>query len=189
MQPVAQDLKFIESACQSLDDYLLSDLLYWPMDDQPASGGISASRTTLGLLFLVIEHVRSRTLKDDQAERLALAQFEIEKIHRKWKVAWEKKVAAEFKTRLKAWEAFLTEARSDRKELTVRYRTEVRNRVILQLLLLDLAPDEIGQVHAMYGVDEWLKTTLKEGGFVWDVDLKPVFPEEKFWFLYRNLNT
>ncbi|MHC1785325.1 MAG: hypothetical protein AB9891_21690 [Anaerolineaceae bacterium] len=188
MQPVAQDLKFIETACQSLNDYLLSDLLYWPMDDQPASGGISASRATLGLLYLVVEHIRSRTLNTDQAEKLALAQVEIEKVHRKWKVAWEKKVAAEFKTRLKAWRNFLTEVRSDGKELTARYRTEVRNRVILQLLLLDLAADETGQVLALYNVDELLKSKLEEGVFVWDADLQPVFPEEKFWFLYRNLN-
>jgi hypothetical protein len=188
MQPVAQDLKFVESTCQGLNDYLLSDSLYWPIDDQPASGGISASRTTLGLLYLIIEHVRGKTLSEEQAERLASAQGEIERVHRKWKVAWEKKVAGEFKTRLRAWHNFLTEVRSDGKELRARYKTEVRNRVILQLLLLDLASDETSLVLAMYNTDEWLKSELDDDGFIWDAELQTVFPEEKFWFLYRNLN-
>jgi hypothetical protein len=187
MQPVAQDLKFIESASQSLSDYILSEILYWPMDDTPASLGKSASWTTLGLLFLVIEHIRRKPLNADQAERFAIAQTEIEKVHKKWKVAWEKKVVDEFKSRARQWYNFLKEYNSDVNDFKARYRVEVRNRVILQLLLLDLPLNETGLVQSLHLMDESLKGMLAEGDFIWSADLQSVFPEEKFWFLYRTI--
>lgn len=187
MQPVAQDLKFIESASQSLSDYILSELLYWPMDDEPASLGISASRTTLGLLYLVIEHIRRKHLNADQAERFAIALAEIEKTRRKWKVAWEKKVVDEFKSRARQWYNFLKEYSLKGNEFKSRYRVEVRNRVILQLLLLDLPLKETSLVQSLHRMDESLKGMLAEGNFIWSEDLQSVFPEEKFWFLYRKI--
>jgi hypothetical protein len=188
MHPVAQDLKFIESAAQSINDYVLSDLLYWPMDVEPASLGIGASRTTLGLLYLLIEYIRLKPLNEDQSERFAIAQAEIQKVHRKWKVAWEMKAVEEFKARTRQWYNFLKEGLENSAELKTRYHVEVRNRVILQLLLLDLPEKETGLVLALQSMDESVKGLLAKGDFIWSEDLKPVFPEDKFWFLYRMIN-
>ncbi len=188
MHPVAQDLKFIESAAQSINDYVLSDLLYWPMDVEPASLGIGVSRTTLGLIYLVVEHIRLKSLNEEQAERFAIAQAEIQKVHRKWKVAWEKKAVEEFKARSRQWSNFLNKDLENRAERKTRYRVEVRNRVILQLLLLDIPEKENGLILALHRMDGSLKGLLAKGDFIWAEDLKPVFPEEKFWFLYRMIN-
>jgi hypothetical protein len=187
MQPVDLDLNFIENTCHDLNDYVLSDLLYWPVDYEPINSGTTPSRTTIGLLRLVVEQVRLRNLNEDQTERLEICQLTIDKVHRKWKVAWEKKVVGEFKSRVRTWHAYISEAESDRQLLHTNYRSQVQNRTILQLLLTDLPVDETALVLALHKIDEWLKTNLSEGPFIWDPELQSAFPEEKYWFLYRNL--
>jgi len=185
--PAAQDLNFIENAAQSLGDYVLSDLLYWPMDIRPASAVNSVSRTTLGVLYLIIEHLRRQRLSEDQEERFSICMAEIEKIRRKWNAAWQKKAAMEFKARTRQWYNFIHDCIEDDGELRPRYSVEVQNRVILQLLLLDIPENETGLVLALHKVDEFLKNILGEGKFVWDEQLQSTFSEDKFWFLYRNL--
>jgi hypothetical protein len=36
--------------------------------------------------------------------------------------------------------------------------------------------------------DQHLRGILDEGDFVWDADLKPAFPQSRFWYLYGEPN-
>jgi hypothetical protein len=186
MQPVEQDLKFIESTCQDLDDYILSNQLYWPVDHETYRDGISFSRVTIGLIRLITEQLRAVKLSEEQSSRLKEANRIIDNIQRKWKVAWGKKVSAEFKSRLNLWQEFIRECISDKKVLLSGFRTALSNRTILQLLLLDLPNEEAGLILSLHETDQWLRENLVEGPFIWDDEYQHTFPSEKFWFLYRK---
>lgn len=188
MQPIEQDLQFIESACQNLDDYLLSDHFYWPVDHETNRDGVSFSRATIGLIRLVTEQLRAIRLSEEQTARLKEVNKIIENNQLKWKVAWGKKVTAEFNSRLNLWQKFIQECISDKKVLLSGFRSSLINRTILQLLLLDLPKDEAGLVLALHEADQWLRETLPEGSFIWDDDFQHSFPPGKFWFLYRKLD-
>ena len=55
--------------------------------------------------------------------------------------------------------------------------------MILQELGDDLTP-ELKQ--ALARTDERLRLIVRTAGFVWDQRLEPIFPREKFWYLYTS---
>ncbi len=91
------------------------------------------------------------------------------------------------KARLDSLNWFLDDCISDPQRLRTEYPFEIRNRqrieVILQELGSDLAP-ELKQ--AVARADERIRLIVRTPGFVWDQRLEPIFPREKFWYLYTS---
>jgi hypothetical protein len=170
----AQDLQFLTEALPQLQDYLLSNELYWPLSN-------SLPRLTLGSLWLALARLDS--LQPTEAQKL---RAQVEPVYTRWRSAWEKKVAHEAVNRLRLWSQFLSDYASDPGQDADRYPTEVRGRVILQLLLRE-APD-LPENAALAEMDAMLKAYLIPGEFLWTADLQAVFPKPDFWYLYGTLN-
>jgi len=168
-----QDLQFVKESLPQLQDYLLSNELYWPL-----SG--SLPRLTLGALWLTLK--RMEVFLPAEAQK---AQPRVETIHVKWRNAWEKKAARETANRLRLWSQFLSDYVHASEQNASSYPTEVRGRVILELLQHDL-PD-LPEKAALAEADAVLKAHLLPGEFLWEADLQIVFPKPDFWFLYGTL--
>ena len=164
-----QNLRYFESALQELKDYLLSDVLFYPLT-------APLPRLTIGGLLLAQKELEVGNLGTHLYPKLA-------PIKSKWRAAWTKKSARELDARLRLWHNYLNDYRAKPEEYAADYKNEVRLRVMLELLV-----DEVGETPAeLIALDELLRIKIISGEFLWDGNLQSQFPEDKFWFLYGKL--
>ena len=167
---------------EELDAYLLSEQIYWPLS---ARGGGTMPKFTLGALLLAV--------KRGMGERPG-GRFEYERsnrlldtIRRKQKTAWEAKAAAEFRARLTLWTNFMNEYNRDREEHAGRYGYEVGRRVMLGLLQAETTQIPAAFVESLSGLDALLRGVFVPGAFIWEPEMRDVFPEGVYWYLYGSL--
>jgi len=176
MTSVEKDRAFLEAGIPELQDYLLSDELYWPI----TARGYDLPRLTIGGLLLAQERL------DVQGERIDMLLTQLEAVRSKWQVAWETKAGREFKSRLNLWGNYLTDYRQNPEGYADSYPHEVIYRVILELLRNEL-PADLPEREALYSLDTALRSSLIPGTFIWEPELQPGFPRDVYWFLYGTL--
>lgn len=162
----SQDTHIIREGLPQLKDYLLSNDIFWNLGSDP--------QLTLGNLLLAEKSLQaSGQLPAEDARQIA--------VHKKeWRTAWEKKAEKEFNSRLRLWSQYLAELGENPGRHGAHYRSDVRNRVLLELLAGE-APGLSGHLTSL---DSLLKKVTVSGDFVWDSSLGSGFPKTKFWFLY-----
>ena len=69
------------------------------------------------------------------------------------------------------------------------YSSEVRLRVLLEILGDDLGAAAPAELELLTALDARLKVNFKEGDFLWEEDLSAGFPKEKYWYLYGGVLT
>lgn len=167
------DIQFVKEALPQLQEYLLSNELFWPL-----SG--SLPRLTPGALLLAL--ARLGVSEPSIGQNLGA---QVETIRARWQTAWNTKAAREISNRIRLWSQYLADYHSAPDQNQDSYRTEVRGRVILELLLADVpgAPER----SALAELDSALKAHFVTGKFLWDSELEVIFPAKAFWFLYGSL--
>lgn len=169
-------LRSLEDAVQEIESFLLSkDVI------RARSGRSSLS---VGLISLNLRWLRPVVETEDQ-NRLQSVAAELAAVRDKWRVAWERKAAAELRSRLNLWREYLSDLEG-RPGLGSSYPQEVRNRAIA-VDLLDAAghQPEIKTLSAsLDAVDTRLRDSFQPGKFVWPQAPESAFPAEPFWFLY-----
>jgi len=173
MKTSDQDISFVSQALPQMQDYLLSNELYWPL-----SG--SLPRLTPGSLLLTI--LRLRVYQPSEAQK---AGIQLDVLRTKWHTAWEKKVGRELANRMRLWSQFLSDFTNSPEQNADSYPSEARGRAILQLLLAELP--EPPEMAPLAQLDSILKAHLIPSGFIWDAPLQAAFPASDFWFLYGKL--
>jgi hypothetical protein len=168
MPSPAEDRKYIEKGIDALENYLLSDVIYYPMIAPMPS-------LTLGGLMLAQRRLNAY-------EDASPLDMRLDTLRTRWRATWEKKAAQELRTRLKLWENYLNEYRYN-EDLAEYYAHEVRLRVMLGLLTDELKeePDEL------FVLDQLLRANFIPGEFIWDEVLSVEFSRDDFWFLYGSL--
>ncbi len=173
MYTAKQDLRYLSLALPELKEYLLSGELFWPL-----TGDVQ--RLTLGGLLFALARLGAV-----QLEQAQMFRRQMEAVKEEWRVTWEKKAAREVQNRLRLWSEFLRDYRNASEQNADWYASEVRWRVILNLLLKEL-PNPGGNP-TLEGLDELLKASFLPGDFAWDASLRSAFPADEFWFLYGEL--
>ena len=163
------DLLYLQTSLPELKNYLLSDILYYPLDG-------NLPRLTIGGILLS-EH----RLRDDKSTTHLIPKLTT--VKSAWRVAWTKKSTAELEARLRLWRNYLNDYRKNPEEYAPDYPHEIRWRVMIALLSaeVDKIPAEIAVL------DQLLRTKFISGDFVWDENLRTQFPEDEFWFLYGEI--
>ena len=187
MPTLEYDLGYLRVALTMLDDYLLSNDLYWSIGTSPPSGKPAYPSLTLGGLLLTQARAHAHPSPGKLIEQIALADEQLNAVRGRWRSAWGRKAARDYHARLNLWRDFLEEYRQNPEANLDRYAYEVRRRVMLGLL--DKEADEIPQaeVELLAGLDRLLRIVLIPGGFVWQKELASGFPEEPYWYLYGRL--
>ncbi len=173
MKDVNQELVFLQEAVPQLHDYLISDELYWPLRG-------SLPRLTLGSLLLAV--ARLKILAPSEVHDL---MPQVETIHARWRSAWEKKASREISNRVRLWSHFLSDQINEPDRNFGLYISEVRVRVILQLLFRELP--EAPEKSVLANLDDLLMARLLPSEFIWESELKSYFLKTEFWFLYGKL--
>jgi uncharacterized protein YukE len=176
MSSIEKDKTYLEAGISELDDYLLSQELFWPI----SARGFSLPRLTIGGILLAKARLEARN------ERIESLIAQLDAVRSKWQVAWETKAGQEVQTRLRLWSNYLTDYRHNPEGHADAYPYEVRYRVMLHLLLAELPtpPPEQG---ALSQLDSLLHASLIGDDFIWEADLQSGFPHEVYWFLYGKL--
>jgi len=173
MTAVEKDKAYIEAGIPELEDYLLSNELYWPISSHRSS----LPRLTIGGVLLAKARLEAR------GEWIGSLVMELDRIRGKWRVAWEKKAGREFDSRMRLWGNYLTDYIHSPENHADAYEYEIRYRVMLQLLLAELSSQH-GEQEALSQLDQMLRAQFLPSDFIWDPDLAGGFPREVYWYLY-----
>ena len=181
------DRRYVERGLEMLEDYLLADTGYWPIDTQAPAGEPAYPMLTLEGLKLSLMRLsayRGRLAFDHQIEKLT---FELDILQNRWAVAWEKKAKRAYDARLTMWGNYIEEYRSVPDAHADRYVYEVRLRVFLSILAQDVGDLDNGVYPLLREMDDFLKAALLPSKFIWDEELYVVFPADRYWYLYGKL--
>ena len=180
------DLRYVQASLDVLEEYLLSDEVFWPLGARPPKGTPEYPQLTLGALLLANERLAAYQVTPSQeVERLKI-QMEMERLHTKWTVAWEKKAAHSFSMRLRMWSDFIYDYQTSPHDNADRYAYETRLRAMLGLLLPEGKKPQ-AEVDLLSTLDTYLRAVLLPGAFIWEDELQDGFPAATYWYLYGSL--
>jgi hypothetical protein len=184
MPSVEYDLRYLKAGASSLENYLLSNDLYWPIGASPPAGEPPYPRLTLGAIQIAQKRSHARSLSAEQQAELSRLDELIDAIRARWRSAWKQKAAAEFRSRLNLWRNYIQDYRSNPEGNVDRYAYEVGRRV--QLQLLDQEVDDLPETEMklLDGLDKFLLAVLIPGPFIWESQLEAAFPRDIYWYLY-----
>jgi hypothetical protein len=182
LEKLRWDLDVLAAMAAEMDDYLKSDVLYWPMarGDMPKltlAGYLMRQRRLLQLADL---------LDDEEWGRLeaAIAQFNAalaEKI-----VRTEKRANEELGVRTRQWETYLKELPRDGGG--VNYSSAAENRAMIAALtdFLENPPyqPDAAVMRSLNVQDNNLRRRWQKGEFVWPSDWEQAYPKGEYWWLY-----
>lgn len=186
MQPIDPDLTYIRSSVRDLEEYLLSSVLFWPLSAR-GRGKLPAGATqlTIGTLLLSLKRLQAAAFTGQvEMEEIDQMAAEIQTLRRRWKSNWDKKANQEVHSRLNQWDHYVSELSSGESKHGD-YPYNIRQRVILGLLLDDLEFLDLPDQAHLDGLDQRLRNLTRPASFVWDDTLQMGFPQDVYWYLYR----
>jgi hypothetical protein len=164
---------FLTRAAEELQNYLLSEQVFWPLG---LGTHMEVSQLTPGNLLLC-----ERKIQCLSPGTFSSLIIKTEQTRLQWKSHWQQKAAREFLFRLKQWQEHFTEQG--------KYAQIVRDRVILELLQEEIETVKPGELDLLFKLDELVRSQTIPASFIWEPELEGIFSKEKFWFLYVNYPT
>lgn len=178
------DQQYIQSALEELESYLPSDQLFWPVNLSPPADLPGYPKLTPGNLLLALKRLENSASTSSSRAIARKLDDQVHALTTHWQSAWQDKIQHEYTSRLRQWGSFLQELDNGPEKQAPYYHTEVRLR-----LLLDLLADESDQeLPATVAFDAVLKQLFESGDFIWDDEDSAAFPPEKYWYLYGHVN-
>jgi len=178
MTPADPRLAWYAAAVDKLAAFLLSDPIVWPLDRK---AGLRQD-LSLGGLLLLQDELRVEAAHLSPEDRRLL-----EDLDRRWEVALREHASAlarkairEQAMRLHLWSAYLAEL--EERPAAGEYPQQVRHRVMLERL-----GDLSARPSATEPVDLRLRSSFQAGPFLWPAALQPLYPKDRYWFLYGAL--
>jgi hypothetical protein len=181
------DLRYLQAGAEILEDFLLSQDVYWPVGIQAPSGETPYPQLSLGGMALAQARAQARVHSPDETKQLQRVLEKIEVTHQRWRGAWGSKAAHEMNARLNQWRTFLEDYREHPQANYDRYRYEVFRRVIIALLKTQTDQMREAEQEMLDGLDALITALLVSSEFIWDNDLQSAFPRDLFWYLYGLL--
>jgi hypothetical protein len=181
------DLAVIEAMTAELEPYLLSDTLYWQLS--PARAVVPAApMLTIGGLVLRLHRLagQQQALTAEQRTRLATADQSFCDALKDWKAHAAARMVRELDARLKSWRWFVDDCQAHRRTCISHYPAETELRTLIALLLDKAAAyeDVSEQRELLAQLDARFRRWFEPGSFIWRPALEPVYPQERFWWLY-----
>ncbi|MCE1254255.1 MAG: hypothetical protein LWX83_11995 [Anaerolineae bacterium] len=175
-----KDYTLVTTAVFTLQEYLLSETLYWMVPFQ----GRQISLTP-GQLLLASKRLPLEALKPEDKEKSQKAINSWTSIRRQWLSAWHSKAEKEWNERIHRLSAALAE--SETLLSPVSLKQMAGERALIELLSQDLKDKlSAGEVSLVRALDDLFRVKSRAGEFIWAEGLKAEFTEADFWFLYRQ---
>lgn len=180
MRPYEGDLHYLKQAVPELQPYLLSKELYWPVSGQHEPG---LQRLTVGNVLLAEARLKANP-HPELVTGWGYLFEQITEVRREWFTHWQHKVLHEFPSRLSIWRDHVKELHTSESAFRQHYPTQIRQRVILHLLLDEIGGHDLMEKEILRGLDGSLRLATEAGPFAWEAELAGGFPQDVYWFLY-----
>jgi hypothetical protein len=180
---------YLQTCAEELKTYLLSKELFWPTGLRASSAMPPYPEMTLGNMILSQALVNAMAINEADSPDIAGIDYivsQIDTVHKRWRVAWEKKAQREFAYRLRQWNTYLNDLRVNYKSSASNYSVQVRQRVLLELVGRETG-DYKGDQLNISSLDNLLRGYFQVGEFLWQKGLAEGFPQEPFWYLWGKL--
>ncbi|PKO16855.1 MAG: hypothetical protein CVU39_06460 [Chloroflexi bacterium HGW-Chloroflexi-10] len=181
----------VQAAVADWEPFLFSNEIYWPIQFSSSTipAGTVLPRLSAGRLLLA-GAILSALIKsgeagadqyyDDLNRFLSLKTL--------WLANWQKKVKKELPSRIRQWQQTIQELKHAEKISPAQFSSQLSVRVIVTLLLDEVSQNEVAADYfSLIPLDQALKNHFIAGDFVLEKTLEPLFPKEKFWFLYGKI--
>jgi hypothetical protein len=174
-------LKEITSEWES---FLFSNEIYWQLNLSNKKFSPSERRVRISAGRLLISSFMLHNLNYLDNDSI-LNQFLALKT--KWLANWQKKVSEELPVRIRQWNQFIQDLRSDSEFSQPQMNNQLQIRLMIGLLIDEI--DELERENFFQQItilDQKYKYATLEDGFIWDSELSEIFPPEKYWYMYRK---
>jgi hypothetical protein len=174
-------LKEITSEWES---FLFSNEIYWQLNLSNKKFSPSERRVRISAGRLLISSFMLHNLNYLDNDSI-LNQFLALKT--KWLANWQKKVSEELPVRIRQWNLFIQDLRSDSEFSQPQMNNQLQIRLMIGLLIDEI--DELERENFFQQItilDQKYKYATLEDGFIWDSELSEMLPPEKYWYLYRK---
>ncbi len=186
MNLMDKDWAFFQAAVPELEDYLLSPVLFWPLNlriGHPIPEDLN--RLTLGNLLLAQARLNAYPWSESQHHQLIHLIQQVQQVRERWRANWQKKAAQEIPTRLNLWKQALAEiSDSSFSPSPAVWAYQVRHRAILHFLFQEIPTLEPSHRETLAALDQRLRSVKPLNGFLWEAEIQASFPPDTFWFLY-----
>lgn len=180
------DLAVLAAEIEELEDYIIKGDIYRTVRVQTPAGVQTVQMSGGDLLSRLyrLEGERERLSAEQRSRSKDLALVARSTIY-SLRTRFHDLLKREIKTRLDSLNWFLDDVMGDPKRANVEYPYEIRNRQRIQLMT-----DELGQEitpelkNQISRIDDRIRLIVKPAGFVWDSQLEPIFPRDRFWYMY-----
>ncbi len=186
VKKLKRDLIILEAMAADMNDYLISQSLFWPLSDT------SMPRLTLGG-YLMRQHRLAglRNLLDQEnQDRLDKATEKFNEALVEKVVRFEQRAHDELHARLRQWNEYLKDVGKESIAAGDFYSSAVETRLIIALLLdkLEMPPYELDKrvLGELGSYDTALRNYWSTGEFVWYPEWRPTYPKESYWWLYGH---
>jgi hypothetical protein len=179
-----EDLEIMAAMAGEMDEYLKSDVLFWPM----ARG--SMPRLTLG--GYLMREQRLGALQDqlstEEKRRFQAARDTFDEALREKVVRFEQRAHQELHARLRQWGEYLRELKSDAATNSGYYPSAVETRAMIAALVDRLrTPPYKAEERALEQLallDQNLRRRWQPDDFVWPHGWEKAYPAAEYWWLY-----
>ncbi|MCS6965016.1 hypothetical protein [Thermoflexus sp.] len=179
------ELTFIQEGMGIIEDYLASDLVYWPL--RPFSATFPSF--SLGGLLESLRRLEALQAQLPPRARsdLELLKARLERVREAQRDRYQQKLERELSSRLDAWAWYLEDYERHPEEAAASYPAQVHIRLKIDLLLEEgerLGLD-MGKIQSrLRALDQTLRRNWTPGPFLWEKALQAAFPPDRFWWLY-----
>ena len=185
------DLVTVLAMAEELEDYIIADDLYRTITVRTAGGNQNLQMTGADLLTRLyrLQGERGQLSASEQAQ-LDAAQQRVKQTIYSLRTRFHNRLQREIKTRLDSLKWFLDDCGADRQRCHVDFPFEMRNRQRIEEALKEL-DYTIGEElqKQLQQIDSRIRMLAVSSPFLWDEHLRPIFPPDKYWYLYlRPMN-
>jgi hypothetical protein len=97
------DLHYLQHGQSSLEEFVLSADLFWPISISPSAVELPYPSLTIEGILLARARLQARKLLFDQQSEFTIVNHQIDKICSRWRSAWGRKATRAFHARLNLW--------------------------------------------------------------------------------------
>ncbi len=180
------DLEYLMAAAADLQQYLLSPHLFWTLSG-PRGAALQgdSDQLTPGNLVLTLRRLKTAPMSEEDFRVYSVLRVSVDQTLNQWQANWIKKAAQDFTKRLDLWSDYLHALHKSPQDHRSDYAFNVRNRVILELLLEIIPEPEESVRQYLAALDSRLAGRVKSVDFIWEETIQAAFPADRYPYLYQ----
>ncbi len=184
MWKIELEQEILKEITSEWESFLFSNEIYWQLNISNKQFSPSERRMRISAGRLLISSFLLQNY-DHLNNDSVLNQFL--SLKNKWLANWQRKVTEELLVRIRQWNQFIHDLRSDFEFSQPQMNNQLQIRLMIGLLIDEL--DELGREQHLQQVeilDQKYKFATMDNGFIWENELMKIFPQKKYWYLYRR---